>query len=430
MVFLVAAIGMVLAGAPAGTTDLKVVVPGIHAYEGVAAGASDVLTDLLLEALMTRHGIRALGHSDARAMLDAEQQKQLLGCKDESCMAELAGALGADWLIAGTLGKLEDLYVINLQIIDARKARATARASATLKSLRDAPAELGRLVDELLGAPPRKHTPVTLAKPPDPDRAVMKPGPFCDALRDYLSRLAEEPYTQELVEERRALLEDLALSRFMRHFDHKRGCFWQHESRTANKIVSTIHRAENDAQARAVRRRLSELLQLKEQIHLLEEAYPRALEMEKMGTGRRLGGLPFEVEPAPVEEPEDTQAVRSLRRAYAEATDVLAAALQAVREDDQEAFLALFTPKTDENRHRSEPEKVFDRLREQRAQGHRFELCPLGIRSAASVEVMARRLEKSGVLIGLWRILRDGGGVGVQETWLVERQDGWRIDRW
>jgi hypothetical protein len=72
-------IGLALASqAPAGTKELKVVVPGIHAYAGVPEGASDVLTDLLLEALLTRHGIRALGPSDTRSMLTAEQQNQLV----------------------------------------------------------------------------------------------------------------------------------------------------------------------------------------------------------------------------------------------------------------------------------------------------------------------------------------------------------------
>ena len=85
--------GFLSAPASGADQDLKVVVPGIYAYPGIPEGTSQVLTDLLLEALLSRHGIRALGPSDVRAVLTAEQQKSLLACSDESCMAELAGAL-------------------------------------------------------------------------------------------------------------------------------------------------------------------------------------------------------------------------------------------------------------------------------------------------------------------------------------------------
>jgi hypothetical protein len=172
---LVAVLLIVLAVWIAPAKELKVVVPGVYAYKGVPEGTSDVLADLLLEALLSRHGIRALGPSDARAMLSAEQQKQLLGCKDESCMTELAGALGADWLIAGTVGKLEDLYVVSLQLIDAQK--------------------LGGLVDKLLGQQPRVRTAPALKKQPEPKREPLDVRTFCRRIKAYKLQIKEKAYS-------------------------------------------------------------------------------------------------------------------------------------------------------------------------------------------------------------------------------------------
>ena len=59
-------------------SEKKVVVPGLHAYKGITEGVPEVLADLLLEALLSRHGIRALGPSDIRTVLSAEQQKKLM----------------------------------------------------------------------------------------------------------------------------------------------------------------------------------------------------------------------------------------------------------------------------------------------------------------------------------------------------------------
>lgn len=41
-----------------------------------------------------------------RSMLAFEKQRQMLGCADASCMAELGGALGADWLVSGKVTRL------------------------------------------------------------------------------------------------------------------------------------------------------------------------------------------------------------------------------------------------------------------------------------------------------------------------------------
>ena len=41
-----------------------------------------------------------------RNMLAFEKQRQMLGCTDAGCMAEIGGSLGVDWLISGKVTKL------------------------------------------------------------------------------------------------------------------------------------------------------------------------------------------------------------------------------------------------------------------------------------------------------------------------------------
>lgn len=56
---------------------------------------------------------------DMAAVLGIEKQKQLLGCADESasCMAELAGALGADGFVTGQIARVGQSYQVSVKIL-------------------------------------------------------------------------------------------------------------------------------------------------------------------------------------------------------------------------------------------------------------------------------------------------------------------------
>ncbi|MFC1612165.1 hypothetical protein ACFL6C_14470, partial [Myxococcota bacterium] len=47
-----------------------------------------------------------------------ESMKVALGCSEVGCMAEIGGALGVERMIAGTVAKLGEAYVVNLQLIN------------------------------------------------------------------------------------------------------------------------------------------------------------------------------------------------------------------------------------------------------------------------------------------------------------------------
>jgi len=49
---------------------------------------------------------RVITNQEIDAMLGLEKQKQLMQCDSQSCMAELAGALGVDFVTSGQVGKL------------------------------------------------------------------------------------------------------------------------------------------------------------------------------------------------------------------------------------------------------------------------------------------------------------------------------------
>jgi len=105
---------------------------------GIAQETVRTLTQVLSAEIKKVEGAQVISRDDLFAMLQFEQQKQLLGCSDDiSCLAEIGGALGVDKLIVGNVGKLNDTYVISLNLIDAQKAQVDHRVVETFVGLED-----------------------------------------------------------------------------------------------------------------------------------------------------------------------------------------------------------------------------------------------------------------------------------------------------
>lgn len=65
---------------------------------------ADYLTEQLGAELL-RQGLVVTTPADLRAVLGLERQRQLLGCEGSSCLAELTGALGAEFVVLGQVAR-------------------------------------------------------------------------------------------------------------------------------------------------------------------------------------------------------------------------------------------------------------------------------------------------------------------------------------
>ena len=95
--------------------------------KGMAVGLMMMLTLPLARAQETTEDSR----DEIASMLDAEAQKQMMGCDDSGCLAEIAGALDVDLLVTGSVTPLDKAYVLNLQLINQRYANVMNRVSLT-----------------------------------------------------------------------------------------------------------------------------------------------------------------------------------------------------------------------------------------------------------------------------------------------------------
>lgn len=152
--------------------DVKVANP-----EDIDAGAAETLTQFVA-ARAARFPLEVAAMSDLRDLVELEGQRQAAGCdtSSSSCLGDLAGALGADLVLGTRAGKLDAVYVVSLQLYDARSTGNEGRASVEAWSLAEASGKVGPAIDELLrkatGTAPTESTVAPLSKKDAPAIAI------------------------------------------------------------------------------------------------------------------------------------------------------------------------------------------------------------------------------------------------------------------
>ncbi len=116
---------------------MKVVVLPLVPLGGVSRETAQLLGDALAGELRRRRGVSVLTQADVSALLGVEKTRQMLGCAEAGCMAEIGGALGADRVVHGSLGRVGESLVVNLSALDPRRAAATASVSERLRRAGD-----------------------------------------------------------------------------------------------------------------------------------------------------------------------------------------------------------------------------------------------------------------------------------------------------
>jgi hypothetical protein len=173
-----------LAGAaPKGSARTAVL--DLVADSGVEARVARVATDTLVAELQAVAGVPVITERDIRTGMGFEQRKAI-ACtsKEENCLLELGGALGVDFLVFGSIARLDDTYVVSVSAFDERRAVVVRRFQQRSKGIGEAGVldlleEAGRALAPVLPGSravesPRSPPPVALG--PSPPVAQPPPG--------------------------------------------------------------------------------------------------------------------------------------------------------------------------------------------------------------------------------------------------------------
>jgi hypothetical protein len=91
--------------------------------DGVDAGVGAQVSARIAEMTRLKTGAEVLSAEQITTLLDHERDKQLVGCEQDSCLAEVADALGADVIVAARLSRIDGGYALTITALDAVGAK-------------------------------------------------------------------------------------------------------------------------------------------------------------------------------------------------------------------------------------------------------------------------------------------------------------------
>jgi hypothetical protein len=130
-------LALLCAGAAVAGETPKLLVSDLAA-QNVPAGEAAAFTDAVVSALQSRGVFQVLSSKDVREILSAQRRRELTGAcgdNDPQCASALGNALGARFVLTGSLSKLGDTYELALQMLDTVKGERKGQSSRLAKDL-------------------------------------------------------------------------------------------------------------------------------------------------------------------------------------------------------------------------------------------------------------------------------------------------------
>lgn len=156
---LVAALALAAPAAPP-STAAGPAKPKIAVLDFAAVGASKELASAaggIAANELDRMATFQIVTADAiRNMLAFEKQRQMLGCADAGCMAEIGGALGVDWLVSGKVTRLSassglpETLSLDLTLTNVRKAQREGSVIETARTETELVQKTGKAAQRLV----------------------------------------------------------------------------------------------------------------------------------------------------------------------------------------------------------------------------------------------------------------------------------------
>jgi TolB-like protein len=173
---------LIFAGAAAAAPKAKVAVMDVKNVQGVPEGTATILTDIVVSEV-ARYGMEVVSKADIAAIVGFEKEKTLLGCSDDSsCLAEIGGALGVDYMLTGQVGQIGSRFRISLILVDVKKGKVAGRAADYCDRNEDAlansaVARVREIVAIIQAAAGAERAKVAAARPPPPPLTAAPPPP-------------------------------------------------------------------------------------------------------------------------------------------------------------------------------------------------------------------------------------------------------------
>jgi TolB-like protein len=178
------------------TTQKNYAILNIKCGAGVTEPDGDLISDRLRAEIFNTGNANVMERNQMQEILK-EQGFQQSGatCTDEDCLVKMGQMLGVHYLVAGSLGKLGSMYMVNMRTIDVQTGKIVRAVSVDVKGdIEDLVEYLPRIALQL--TTDAKKVPLISTKEPlspEPSEDSVKPQVETESAMDTTTVIAETP---------------------------------------------------------------------------------------------------------------------------------------------------------------------------------------------------------------------------------------------
>lgn len=131
-------------------SNWNVAVLNLKAADGVTAGEAEIISDRLRAELFNTGNVSIMEREEMKQILAEQGFQQSGACSDEACMVQTGKLLGVQQIIAGSIGKVGSMYLINLRMFDVSTGKLIRAISRDLNGIDVIVNNLPEISDALL----------------------------------------------------------------------------------------------------------------------------------------------------------------------------------------------------------------------------------------------------------------------------------------
>ncbi len=217
--FIVCILWTAAAAVSAPLSKPTVAVLALNASGGVTAGEADIITDRFRVELFRTGCVEVMERQQMAAVLREQGFQSTGACSEEGCMVEMGQLLGVTCMLAGSVGKLGSLYLLNIRSIHVATGKIEQVVSHDIRgSIEDVVMHLRPAAMEITGCEEARRSPQT-APPIQPRPPVANESRETTATRScdthvFLHQLDFTPVGFSPTQETIAEIHDMLLDAF------------------------------------------------------------------------------------------------------------------------------------------------------------------------------------------------------------------------
>ncbi len=378
---------------------------------GIKKTLAQAITPVVHSELSRVQGISLITQEDVRAMALLESTKQALGCDQTQCMADIAGALGAELLLTAKLGRVGRSYNLTLSLIQVEGVKVLRRVTGKASGSEEAAQEA---VTDAVGQLFAGDLPAAAKGPGSLSRRAYKAA---------LAGLRSVTLDQALDGRgsRKRVVLDLVRTELDFDAEPKMKALGLEINRGISAFDDMVSLAANAKETAHLVRCIAIYREIGRDLERVKEIRARARERGQVPSAR-----PLRFERADVPTRRNDDQTRAYRKAYASAKPVARRALKAWKNNQRVRFADLWL--SDRRRNAL---ATFDRERSSESdRGIVWDLVPLHAMTPDDFHRLVELWHRDKKLIIMRRALKKKRFHDTDRIYVKQREKKWQLDQW